>query len=84
MAQHHIDTGDAIPVKQSPRRLNPEQRKAVDENIKELLERDLIEPSNSPWASPIVMVRKKDGTWRCCIDYRVCNRLVRKDSYPLP
>ena len=84
VTKHHIDTGDAIPVRQPPRRLNPEQRKAVDEIIKDLLEKKLIEPSNSPWASPICLVKKKDLSWRMCIDYRAVNKLVRKDYYPLP
>ena len=44
----------------------------------------VVQPSNSPWASPIVLVRKKDGTLRFCVDYRVLNSVTKKDTFPLP
>ena len=50
----------------------------------EMLERGVVEPSTSPWASSIVLVRKKDGSTRFCIDYRKLNDVTRKDAYPLP
>ena len=85
LVEHTIDTGDARPVRVPPRRLGPEQRKAADELIKGLLDRKLIEPSQSPWAAPIVMVRKKDGSFRLCLDYRVTvNRVSKVDGYPIP
>ena len=49
-----------------------------------MIKKDVIQQSNSPWASPIVLVQKKDGTIRFCVDYRKLNAVARKDAYPLP
>ena len=85
IAEHSIDTGTAQPVKQHPRRFGPEATKVADEMVDELLIQKLIEPSKSPWASPIVMVKKKDGGYRMCIDFRELNkRTLSQDAYPLP
>ena len=73
LVEHDIDTGDARPIKQSPRRPPIAAREAEDEILNEMLETGVIEPSNSSWASPVCLVKKKDGTFRFCIDYRRVN-----------
>ena len=55
-----------------------------DELVDEMLDQQVVEASNSPWASPIVLVKKKDGTTRFCVDYRKLNDITKKDAYPLP
>ena len=81
--RHQIDTGSAIPIKQQPRRLPIYQRAEAEAEMEKMLKRGIIEPSSSPWASPIVLVKKKDGSTRFCIDYRKLNTVTVKDSYPL-
>ena len=49
-----------------------------------MLQQGVVRPSTSPWSSPVVMVRKKDGGWRFCVDYRKVNSVTRQDTYPLP
>ena len=84
LTQHRIHTGDAQPVHQAPRRLPAARREETRKLLQNMLQRDIIQPSNSPWSSPIVLVRKNNGTLRFCIDYRRLNRVTRKDAYPLP
>ena len=84
LAQHTIETGDAVPIKQRARRIPIHKRVAAQEEIDKMLERGVIQPSESPWASPIVLVTKKDGSLRFCIDYRKLNESTKKDAYPLP
>ena len=84
LVQHTIDTGDNHPIKQPPRRLPVAQREIADKEVEKMLLKGFIEPSDSPWASPIVLVAKKDGSTRFCIDYRRLNDVTRKDSFPLP
>ena len=84
LEQHHIDTGDARPVKLGVRRQGPYLKNLTSEEVQTMLEQDIIEPSDSPWSSPIVLVRKKDGAYRFCVDYRRLNSVTRKDAYPLP
>lgn len=82
--EHHIRTGDHPPIKQRAYRASPEKRAEIDRQVAELLAGGLIEESCSPWASPVVLVRKKGGAWRFCIDYRRLNSVTIKDSHPLP
>lgn len=81
---HRIDTGDAKPVRQPLRRHPPAHVEAITEHIDKMLKQGVIEPAASPWASNIVLVRKKDSTYRCCIDYRQLNAVTTRDAYPLP
>jgi len=84
LVEHDIDTGDSRPIKQSPRRPPISAREAEDEILDEMLETGVIEPSNSSWASPVCLVKKKDGTFRFCINYRRVNAVSKKDAYPIP
>ncbi|GFX21614.1 hypothetical protein TNCV_1400281 [Trichonephila clavipes] len=84
VTQHRIDTADHPPIKQHPRRLPFAKQEEVGTLLREMQENDIIEPSSSPWASSIVLVRKKDGSTRFCVDYRKLNDVTKKDSYPLP
>ena len=84
LIEHKIDTGNAAPIKQPPRRLPPFKREAVEEQLEELVKQGRIEESSSPWSSPIVLARKKDGSYRLCIDYRKLNSVTIKDAQPLP
>ena len=82
--QHDIITTDARPVHCGPRRLAPAGLRKEQTCVKEMLEGRQIEPSDSPWASPMVLVMKKDGSTCFCVDYRRLNALTMKDAYPLP
>ena len=82
--RHRIDTGDASPISQRYRSLPPSQYKEVRAHIHELLDKGIIRESSSPWASPIVVVRKKDHSIRLCVDYRRLNSLTTKNAFPLP
>eukprot|EP00063_Salmo_salar_P030992 XP_014005827.1 PREDICTED: uncharacterized protein LOC106574453 [Salmo salar] len=84
LVQHEIDTGDARPIKIRPRRIPLARREAADTAIVDMLRADFIEPSDSPWSAPVVMVPKKGGKLRFCVDYRGLNSVTTKDSYPLP
>ena len=84
VVKHNINTGDARPVKQPLRRIPANMTEEVNSQIDEMLSKGVIEPSTSPWASNIVLVKKKDGSTRICIDYRRLNAVTEKDAYPLP
>lgn len=84
IVKHTIDTGLAKPIKIPPRRVPLKQKEIIDQEIDKMLKDDIIEPSDSPWSSPVLLCLKKDQTWRFCIDYRALNQLTRKDAYPLP
>jgi predicted aspartyl protease len=82
--KHKIDTGDNPPCRARPYRVGPVQRKIIEEKIDEMLEQGIISESNSEYASPIVLVKKSDSSWRFCIDFRALNKITRRDSYSIP
>jgi hypothetical protein len=84
IVKHQIFTDGSPPIRQRPYRTAPTQRENITGHIQSMLEDDIIEPSASPWASPVVLVKKKDGSTRFCVDYRKLNAVTKKDSYPLP
>ena len=84
IVKHFIDTGDSPPIRQRPYRVSPATQKEIDQQVQEMLEKDIIQPSVSPWSSPVVLVKKRDWKYRFCVDYRKLNAVTQKDSYPLP
>ena len=85
LVKHTIDTGDHRPIKQQLRRHPHAHLPLIDEAVEEMLKYDIVEKSSSPWASNLLMVKKKDADkWRTCVDFRHLNVITKKDSYPLP
>ncbi len=84
LVQFQIDTGDA-PPKRQPLRRNPfAVRQEVARQLKKMQEMRVIQPSRSPWSRPIVLVRKKNGTLRFCVDYRHLNSVTKVETFPMP
>ena len=84
LVTHHIDTGDAKPVRTLPRRLPYAVRRELEEELDKLMQIGCVEPSSSLYASPLVLVRKKEGGLRVCVDYRNINQSTVLDRYPIP
>lgn len=82
--EHHIRLKEETPIKQRYRPRNPAMQAIINKEVDEMMEQGVIEPSHSPWSSPIVIVKKKDGKHRVCIDFRRINDVTHKDAYPLP
>jgi len=82
--KHSIDTGTSSPIHCRPRHVNPLMVKAIDEEIDKMLNAGIISPHQGSWSSPVHMVRKKDGAWRFCIDYRALNDVTKDEIWPLP
>jgi hypothetical protein len=81
---HCIDMGDARPIRQPPRRLPLAKQAEVREMLYGMQCHGVIEESNSPWSSPVVLVMKRNGELRFCVDYRKLNNVTKKDCFPLP
>ena len=84
LVKHKIDTGSNAPIRQALRRQPLTHLNEIDRQLTEMLRQGIVEPSSSPWSSNVVIVAKKDGSLRFCVDYRGLNAATRKDSYPLP
>ena len=82
--EHEIDTGDSSHISCAPRRMSPQNMKKEEECVAEMLTGGQIEPSDSPWSSPVVLLTKKDGGIQFCVDYHRLNDVTVKDAYPLP
>ncbi|GJT62795.1 putative reverse transcriptase domain-containing protein [Tanacetum coccineum] len=75
---------DAAPVARAPYRLAPSEMKELSDQLQELSDKGFIRPSSSPWGAPVLFFKKKDGSFRMCIDYRKLNKLTVMNRYPLP
>lgn len=83
-AAHRIETDSPHIIRRRPYRVSSSERRIIEENVSDMLQRNIIRPSASSWSSPVVLVRKKDGSVRFCVDYRALNKITRKDVYPMP
>eukprot|EP00644_Phytophthora_capsici_P019150 jgi/Phyca11/133060/e_gw1.310.9.1 len=84
LLEFEIDTGGHPPIKQRPYRVSKAEGDVMEGEVQQYLDLGLIQPSSSPWASPVLMIRKPDGVFRFCIDYRRLNAVTVKDCYPMP
>ena len=82
--QHSIPTADSTPVRTTPRQRSPLDNHRINQVVQDMLEKDIIESSSSDWISEPHLVRKDDGTFRFCIDFRPLNKITKHDLYPLP
>uniref|UniRef100_A0A251SFU3 RNA-directed DNA polymerase n=1 Tax=Helianthus annuus TaxID=4232 RepID=A0A251SFU3_HELAN len=83
--EFHIDlVPNANPIAKAPYRLAPSEMQELSKQLQELSDKGFIRPSYSPWGAPVLFVKKKDGSFRMCIDYRELNKLTIKNRYPLP
>ena len=84
VTEHKVDTGEAPPIRSPPYRIPQSLLKTVNDELRQMLELGIVRPSKSPWASPVVVVPKPDGTIRFCVDYRKLNNITKMDAYPIP
>lgn len=84
LEEHRIDTGDAPPIYIPPYRCSQAEEEVIQKEADEMLALGIIRESRSPWGASAVLVTKKTGDWRLCVDYRALNRVTKKESYPIP
>ncbi|UYV64482.1 hypothetical protein LAZ67_3000918, partial [Cordylochernes scorpioides] len=84
LAKHQVHTEDAKPIKHKPYRVSAKERTIIKDQIDEMLEEGIIRQSSSPWSFPVILVKKRDGKYRFCVDYRKLNEVTVKDVYPIP
>lgn len=84
VVKHHNPTGGAPPICDRYRPVPPKLFAELRELLQEMVDNKVVQESSSPWAAPVVLVRKKDGSWPFCVDYRKLNAVTHKDAYPLP
>ncbi|GAB1865875.1 Reverse ribonuclease integrase [Camponotus japonicus] len=84
LTEHKIDVGGHAPVKQRYYPVSPKIQEAIYAEVDKMLAAGIIEPSKSEWSSPIVMIKKPNGSYRFCLDFRKLNSVSKKDAYPLP
>ena len=84
LVEFNINTGNSTPIKQAARRVPFAAREEIAAQLSKMQEEGVIQPSKSPWASPVVLVRKRDGSLRFCVDYRALNAVTKPEVFPLP
>ena len=84
VTKHKIETTSERPIKSNPYRVSKVERKLISDQVNDLLELGIVERTNSEWSSPVLLVKRKDGTLRFCVDFRRLNEITIKDCYPLP
>ena len=84
LVTHSIDTGNSPPIRQPARRVPFALHSKMEQLVEDMLDQGVIQHSSSPWASPVVLVKKKDGSHRFCVDYRRLNSVTKMDVFPLP
>ena len=84
LVKHHIDTGEHSPVASRPYRVSPAQKREIEKQVQQMLEHDVIKPSCSQWRSPVILVKKKNNTYRFAIDLRKLNSVSKPRFFPLP
>lgn len=84
LTRHHIDTGNSKPIKLRPYRVSPARQSTISNQIHQMLHDGIIEPANGPYAAPVTLQPKKDGSLRFCVDFRQLNSATVRDVYPIP